>query len=384
MTPEARIAAAIEVLDVWLAGQRADAALKAWGRAHRFAGSGDRAAIRDHVFDAIRCKRSFAALGGAETGRGLMIGALRAAGHDPQEVFGAGGHAPDALTEAEAAFSPAPMPRAVSLDLPDWLIVPLEESLGADLEGFGRTGQSRAPVFVRVNLQKTDRAGAQDILAAEGIETHPVNGVETALEVTTFPRRIAGSTALRKGLIELQDAHSQAVTLGLPPAKRVLDYCAGAGGKALSLAAQGAEVSAHDIAPERMADLPNRAARAGADVVILKTQNLHKMPPFDMVFCDAPCSGSGTWRRDPEEKWRFHDKALRDVLEAQVGVLEAAKSRVTPEGLLVYVTCSVLRAENEAQIAAFLTRNPGWRLIESRRWPMGPGGDGFFRATLAK
>lgn len=376
MTPEGRVAAAIDVLDDWLAGARADRALTSWGRAHRFAGSKDRAAIRDLVFEAIRCKRSFAALGGAETGRGLMLGRLRASGVAPESIFGVGRFGPAAISDADPDGHPPS--GAAALDAPDWLAPKVQASLHDAADGFWRANQTRAPVFLRAR----DRDRAAAALLAEGIGCTPHPEVGTALEVTENPRRVAGSQAMQNGEVELQDAHSQDSVLTLPPAKRILDYCAGAGGKALALSARyDAPVVAHDVSLARMEALPDRARRAKADITRCLTKDLPKAA-FDMVFCDAPCSGSGTWRRDPEGKWRLTEQDLEEVQQAQREVLTAASAHMTPEATLVYVTCSVLEDENEAQVRWAEEALPHLSCIETRRWPVGPSGDGFFRAVF--
>ena len=391
MTPAARIAASIEVLDAWLGGVGPDAALRAWGRGHRFAGSGDRAAIRDHVFDAIRCRRSFAGIGGADTGRGLMIGALRVAGVDPSRVFGAGGHAPPALAAAEMGPMRQLSPQE-ALDCPDWLWPMLRADLGPEAEAHLKAAQSRAPIQLRVNPLRGDRDGAIAALAKDGIEAQVHAEVTTALTVTRNARRVTGSAAYQGGLVDLQDAHSQAVVVDLgdrlPAPARALDYCAGAGGKSLALAAlphlQSGGVVAHDVAPERMTDLPSRAARLGAKVALCQPEELEAAQRFDMVLCDAPCSGSGTWRRDPMAKWTLSRERLGQLTWIQDEVLDRSATLVSDGGVLVYVTCSVLGVENEARAEAFLQRTAGWSMVKSQRWPMGDGGDGFFRAIFAR
>lgn len=387
MTPAARIAAAIPILDEILAGTAAEKALVGWARRSRFAGSGDRAAVRDHVFDALRRRRSLAALGGAESGRGLMIGLLRDAGRDPSEVFDGAGHGPAALTAEEAAWRPAEMPRGVRLDCPDWLLPLFEESLGAAAEDALEALRHRAPVFARVNLSKGSREAAIADLAAAGIEAVAHPEVATALEITGNARRLQASGAFREGRIEVQDAASQAAVLALPLGNgmRVLDYCAGGGGKALAIAdrIQG-EVVAHDIDPGRMADLPARAARAGARIALARTLELGRLAPFDVVFCDAPCSGSGTWRRTPEAKWRLTPERLSALTAMQDEVLEAAAGLVRPGGVLGYATCSVLRQENEVRVERFAAGRPEWRVEVPLRRAPDAGGDGFFLALLGR
>lgn len=389
MTPGARLSAAIEVLDRLRAGAAAEPALTAWARASRFAGAGDRLAVRDLVYAALRCRRSHAALGGAETGRGLVLGGLVEAGQDPEALFTGAGHAPPPLTGPERAHLAAPpplLPEAVALDCPDWLVAVLKGSLGADFAPVLQRLRTRAPVFLRVNRQRADPAAAIAALAAEGIAAVPHPLAPTALEVTANARRVQGSAAYRGGLVELQDASSQAVAEALPLAagQRVLDLCAGGGGKALALAARApaAQLFAHDAAPHRMRDLPRRAARAGARVTILDRPEA--AGPFDLVLADVPCSGSGAWRRQPEAKWTLTPARLAALGAAQAAILDRAAGLVAPGGLLAYATCSLIEAENGAQVAAFLDRRRGWDLRRALRLTPLSGGDGFYLALLTR
>lgn len=387
MTPGARVAAAIELLDLWLAGGAPEQLLTSWARGHRFAGSGDRAAIRDHVYEAIRCRRSFAALGGAETGRGLMLGALRARGEDPAAVFTGEGHAPAALAPGELPdIALEDLPDAVRLDVPDWLVSSLKQSLGVEYSSIMGTLRARAPVFLRVNAVKGMREDAQEALAAEGIATRPHMLSPMALEVTEGARKIQNSNAFRGGLVELQDVASQALVDELPvtPGEKVLDYCAGGGGKSLALAARGAEVVAHDVESRRMADLPVRAARAGIAVKTVTTKAAPDAGPYDLVFADAPCSGSGAWRRSPQGKWALTAERLDQLCAIQAGILDEIAPLVAPGGALGYATCSLLDAENGTQIRAFLARHPDWHLQSERRFTPRDGGDGFYVAVLTR
>ncbi|GGE27342.1 SAM-dependent methyltransferase [Primorskyibacter flagellatus] len=390
MTPEARVAAAIDILDLILGGEPAEKALTAWARRSRFAGSGDRATIRDHVFDALRCRRSHAALGGAETGRGLMLGALIAAGQDPAGVFTGQGHAPAPLSAAEAgraATAPdtlsAAMTEAEACDIPDWLWPQWQASLGDRAAETAKLQRSRAPVFLRVNLRRTSPAAATRALADEGIVAIPHPLADTALEVTEGARRIAGSAAYREGLVELQDAASQAVTAALPLADgmRVLDYCAGGGGKTLAMAGRvRAGFTAHDANPARLNDLKPRAARAGVPVTVTARPEGR----FDLVLCDVPCSGSGSWRRAPEGKWLLDRDGLDHLCEVQSAILDRTAPMVAEGGTLAYVTCSVLNCENDDRVADFLSAHPGWRQAARHQWLPGDGGDGFFLSCLKR
>ncbi len=380
MTPGARAAAAISVLDRVLAGEAAEKALTNWGRASRFAGSGDRAAVRDIVFEALRRRRSAAARGGGLTGRGLVLGLMRATGQEA--LFSGEGHAPAPVGPADAARDPD---EAEALDLPDWLIPALRESQGDALGPVAAALRLRAPVFVRVNTRKASREAAQAALAAEGITAVPHPLAETALEVTGQARKLQTSQAYLTGQVELQDAASQAVALALPltDGMRVLDHCAGGGGKTLAMGARaGLTLFAHDIAPRRMADLPNRARRAGIAVRLIDRPESDA--PFDLVLVDAPCSGSGSWRRDPEGKWALTPDRLGAVLAQQSAILDRAAAMVGPKGALAYATCSILSAENGVQIDQFLTRQSGWCRTHEQSFSPLSGGDGFFLCVLTR
>ena len=331
MTPGARVQAAIEILDRIIGGMPAEQALTGWARRSRFAGSKDRAAVRDHVFQTLRCRRSHACLGGAETGRGLMLGKLRAEGADPDAVFTGQGHAPAPLTVAERQAGRTPASEGERLDLPDWLVPMFHASLGPTAETAARLLQRRAPVTLRVNIRLNSAREAIEILKESGIETSPVESVETALAVQEGGRQITASRAYLEGRVELQDASSQAAmaAIPLPAGARVLDFCAGGGGKVLALAARGeGKWFAHDVDAGRMRDLPDRAARAGVAVTCLGPGTAGREAPFDVVLCDVPCSGSGTWRRSPDAKWRLTPDRLEELVGLQAGILQEASTLV--------------------------------------------------------
>lgn len=380
MTPAARLSAAIQILDRILAGNNAEQALTNWGRANRFAGSGDRYALRDLVFDALRCRRSYACLGGGLTGRGIILGGLRAHGQDVAALFTGQGYAP-AIVDGEAAGVPV---GPVALDVPDWLAGRLEASLGAEYSAVMQALKRRAPVFLRVNLARISLDVMAARLAEDGIVTRPCPMVNTALEVVENERKVQHNAAYLDGLIELQDAASQAViaALDLRPGLRVLDYCAGGGGKTLAMAARGVTLFAHDAHPQRMKDLATRAARAKATVSIV--QNPADTAPYDLILMDVPCSGSGSWRRDPQGKWALTEAKLRETLALQASILDRCQAMVKPQGALAYVTCSLLQDENEAQVSAFVARHGGWRVTLQRRFSPLQGGDGFFVALLTQ
>ena len=384
MTPGARVAAAIGVLDAVRAGEAAEKTLTGWARGARYAGSKDRAAVRDHVFDVLRRWRSCGALGGGEDGRHLMIGALRADGIDPRVVFTGEGHAPAALTGVELAGGHAPS-GLDAMDLPDWLWPYFETSLGASAKGAAEMLRHRAPVMLRVNQRRGAVPQAQACLAAEGVETVTVDIASTALRVISGERKVARTEAYAEGLVELQDGSSQAAMelLEVAEGARVLDYCAGGGGKVLAFAARSeATWYAHDIAPQRMNDLPARATRAGVEVARVESDAITSAAPYDLVLCDAPCSGSGTWRRSPEAKWRLTPGRLEDLTQIQYDILVKTAPLVAEDGCLAYATCSVFKRENEAVVERFLEEHPAWTRARQRVWPISDMGDGFCLTQL--
>lgn len=383
MTPAARVQTAIEILDRIRVGEAAEKALTSWSRRSRFAGAKDRAAIRDHVFDVLRQWRSTAALGGGEAGRNRMIGLLRAQGVDVETLFTGGPHAPAVLTEDERACGTAPE-GAEAWDLPDWLAERFAQDLGPAAKTAALALRQRAPVFVRANLLKCTREQAQARLLSEGVTAmaHPM--ASTALEITEGARGLARTQAYEQGWVELQDAASQAVVALIPidGASRILDYCAGGGGKTLALAARapGAALQAHDADPGRMSDLPARASRAGAKVTLVDRPK----GTFDIVMADVPCSGSGAWRRAPEGKWRLTPARLDELVRIQAQILDTCAALVAEGGWLAFATCSLLRGENEDQVSAFLARNPGWSVGPQQRFMPQDGGDGFFISCLTR
>jgi 16S rRNA (cytosine967-C5)-methyltransferase len=259
----------------------------------------------------------------------------------------------------------------------------LQASLGADFAGVMGAMQRRAPVFVRVNVARMTIEAAQQRLANEGIATQFRPDVKTALEVTQNERKIALSRCYLDGLIDLQDLSSQAViqALSLAPHLHVLDYCAGGGGKTLAMAAHLQNpVHVHDAEPRRMGDLPGRATRARARVTIVAKPK----GPYDLVLADAPCSGSGSWRRDPAGKWALTPARLAQLTNVQAQVLDAAAPFVAAHGTLAYATCSLLMRENQGAIDAFLMRQKGWQQTAQHHWTPLSGGDGFFLALLKR
>jgi 16S rRNA (cytosine967-C5)-methyltransferase len=394
MTPAARIQAAIDVLDRWrAASEGVDRVLAAWGRANRYAGSGDRRAIGDLVYDALRRLRSSAWGAGAgdpPTGRDLLLGSLLLDERDPGDFFTGLGYAPAPLTEVESNRLGQPLaaaPRAVRLDIPDWLAPRLSGVSGATLDLMRR----RAPLHLRVNLLRSDVSRAIAALAQDQICAEPGPLSPTCLTVESGVNAVAHSAAYREGLVEIQDASSQVAAdySRAQPGETILDYCAGGGGKTLALAAatgNNSHIHAHDISESRLAQLPDRAERARALISLLAPGRMAELDGrCDLVFVDAPCTGSGAWRRNPDAKWRLTEAALAAYLETQDSVLASAARAVKPGGRLVYATCSILTDENQDRVAAFLSAHPEFH---PGRPPLSltpiDGGDGFFACELLR
>ncbi|GAB5446372.1 RsmB/NOP family class I SAM-dependent RNA methyltransferase [Gymnodinialimonas sp.] len=384
MQPAARYAAAIEVLDAWRDGAPVEQALTRWARGARYAGSKDRAAVRDHVFDVLRQKGACEAFGGT-TGRGMILGLVRLQNLDVDSIFSGMGHAPEPLSDAEkGADLPALDP---AMNVPDWVLPLLAPRAPDALPSLLSTFAHRAPLWLRVNLKRGTRDDAARALAEDGILTRPHAQVKTALEVTEGARRLRQASAYLTGGVEPQDLSVQSAIqrVDWPYEGMILDYCAGGGGKALAIADRTrAQIFAHDALPQRMADLEPRAARAGVVITTLAPDEVQARAPFDVVLTDVPCSGSGTWRRDPEAKWRLTPQVLDALVKTQCEILDHAADLVRPGGRLIYMTCSLFEAENEAQITAFLTRHKGWRAGLSHIDTPLTASDGFFTAELLR
>lgn len=384
MTPGARYAAAIEILDRTMEGAPAERELTSWARGNRFAGSKDRAVIRDIVFDGLRNLRSYAHLSGLDGARGVLIGRVLALGETPQSVFNGQGYAPALLDAHELDMVAAPKPdmsRAVSLDVPDWL-----EPLFSRDDDYALL-KSRAPIDLRVNLHKSDLSRAKTSLAREGIEVDMLDTVPTALRVRGETRKVPQTAAYLNGSVELQDAGSQALVLALdiPDAGKVLDYCAGGGGKTLAMAALASpdvNFYAYDGDPKRLKALKDRAKRAGVQVQSVVHDPAKSDETYDLVVLDVPCSGSGAWRRTPDAKWKISPERLAELTQVQAEILNNTKGLVGEGGALAYMTCSLFAQENEQQIDRFLKANPTWKQEKSQHIPLAGGTDGFFISIL--
>ena len=385
MTPGAHIAAAIEVLDQILAGKNAEVSLIKWGRSNRFAGSGDRYAIRDIVYDALRQKNSLTKRSKNISGRSWIIALLKKREVNLDEYFGTTRYSPPKIKKWELELLPIENESDL-YDIPDWLWPKWKASLGIKAIEVADTLKERANIFLRVNIIKGTREDAIQALEKDGIisKFHPT--VSTALIVNKGTRKIKNSEAYNIGLVELQDASSQASVLKLNIDQNgpILDFCAGGGGKSLALSAYlNKPIFAYDANFERMKDLPNRARRSGANIRVIKSNDLKKSH-YGIVFCDAPCSGSGSWRRDPEGKWSLTLQDYERLLTLQENILATASQLVKPNGNLVYATCSILKDENEAQIQKFLKNTNDWELRREKFSIPSELGDGFYFCILKR
>ena len=385
MTPGAHIAAAIEVLDQILAGKNAEVSLIKWGRSNRFAGSGDRYAIRDIVYDALRQKNSLTKRSKNISGRSWIIALLKKRELNLDEYFGTTRYSPPKIKKWELELLPIENESDL-YDIPDWLWPKWKASLGIKAIEVADTLKERANIFLRVNIIKGTREDAIQALEKDGIisKFHPT--VSTALIVNKGTRKIKNSGAYNIGLVELQDASSQASVLKLNIDQNgpILDFCAGGGGKSLALSAYlNKPIFAYDANFERMKDLPNRARRSGANIRVIKSNDLKKSH-YGLVFCDVPCSGSGSWRRDPEGKWSLTLQDYERLLSLQENILATASQLVKPNGNLVYATCSILKDENKAQIQKFLENTNDWALKKEKFSIPSELGDGFYFSILKR
>jgi 16S rRNA (cytosine967-C5)-methyltransferase len=383
MTPSARLSASIDILSDIEARHRPGAdALKDWGLSHRFAGSGDRAAIAGLVYDALRRKASAAFLMGYESARANIIGMLRLQrGLDTaaiESLFDGARFAPAPLSETETRAlegSLAQAPAHVQGDYPEWLDPYFTRVFGAERSAEGEALAQRAPLDLRVNTLIADRGKAAAALAHLGVTSTPWSpvGLRIAAAPDAKSPAIQSEPAFLKGMIEVQDEGSQlAALLGAARAgEQVVDLCAGAGGKTLALAAmmeKRGQVYATDFDKRRLAPIYARLERAGArNVQIRSPKGRHDDSPdpladlqgrIDLVLIDAPCTGTGTWRRNPDAKWRMRPGALEQRVIEQADVLERAVPLVKPGGRIVYVTCSVLAEEGSDQVVALRQRHP--------------------------
>jgi 16S rRNA (cytosine967-C5)-methyltransferase len=460
VTPSARLAAAASVLDSIAQGrQPAEAVLKAWGAANRYAGSKDRRAIADRVYKVLRARGRLSwIMGGREDGRALVIGSLAALDgltlEEIEALHSGDGYGPRPLSKQERSRI-----TAGEGELPGWVAAGLPEFVVEDFKAiYGEAWkdeawalmQPRAPIDLRVNPAKASVNEVQAELAAAGLDPLPTRHSAWGLRLASEPPpNVQALEAFREGRIEIQDEGSQIVCAlaGAAPGMTVVDYCAGGGGKTLGLAqamfpsplageggsrsetdgvavqparaddvqerspwtqpphssgsaahlprragkeAEG-RLIASDVVAKRLENIRPRLARAGVEAELrLIGQNGGGMEDLngqaDLVFVDAPCSGSGTWRRRPEDAWRLTTEEVERLHALQVRILGQAAKLVKPGGRLAYVTCSMLSRENEASADAFEAAHPDFAPVGARRRlsPASTQTDGFFFALYER
>ncbi len=377
-----RIAAAIEVLgDVTTRHQPVKSAVRDWGKRARYAGSTDRAWVSGLVLDALRRRNSLAHAMQDDSPRGVVLGALAQAwGWDIRRIDGAMDepHAPAALTLKERehlVMAPdVEAPAHVLGDYPEWLAPHLQRVFGENAVIEAQAMACRASVDLRINTLKADAERAAAPLRSVQAEPSPWLNHAVHIPARDPTRREAALDripAYSKGWVEVQDAGSQiaAAVANVTPGEQVLDFCAGGGGKTLALAAAmtgKGQVFAYDIDGRRLSALIPRLKRSGAhNVQLLHPDTPNVLAPLeaamDCVFVDAPCTGTGTWRRRPDSKWRVKPAALEARMAQQNEVLRGAARYVRPGGRLIYVTCSFLMEEDEDRVSDFLLDRPDFK-----------------------
>lgn len=379
MRPAARLQAAIEIIaDITTHHRPAATALMEWGRNHRFAGSGDRSAIGTLVYDALRSRGSSAHFMGSEDPRALVLGGLREQGifiSDIAALCDGAQHSPAPLTPDESkrlehadTEGAAPWARG---NFPQWLYPSLLRAFGDRAISQTRAMARRAPLDIRVNTLKSNRDNVLAALSQFGASVTTLSPIGARVPAPGSAARqphLESESAHGKGWFEVQDEGSQiaAALACAKPGLRVLDLCAGAGGKTLALAAgmnNLGTIAAYDADKKQLRPIFERLTRSGAtNVEVLEGGDENALvahgPTFDRVFVDAPCSGSGTWRRRPDAKWRMKPPHLAARMADQVKVLNTAARMVKPGGRLIYVTCSILPEENTDQVVRFLADHP--------------------------
>lgn len=384
-----RLAGAIEVLADIEARRRPVAdALKDWGLAHRFAGSGDRAAIGNIVYDALRMKLSHAWLMDDDSATALGYAVmLRQWGKTPEQLaqeFDGDKFAPPPLSEdsinALKSRSLADAPLYIQGDIPEWVQPSLVAAFEDDWLRQAKALNERPTLDLRANTLKANRDKVLKALEETGAVATRIARQGIRIPAGEGPSRLPNVTAelsFQKGWFEVQDEGSQIVAdlAGATEGEQILDYCAGGGGKTLAMAASmnnKGQVHAFDADRKRLAPIIERLKRAGT-----RNVQVHDRPAglnafrdkFDRVLVDAPCTGTGTWRRRPDTKWRITQRNLEERVGQQAEALDQAKAFVRPGGELLYVTCSVLPEENERQVRRFCAENPEFSITSALdRW----------------
>ena len=426
MTPAARIAASIDLLEHVDGAPRrpADATANEFFRERRYIGSGDRRAVSDRAWFVLRARRRLtwwlARTGAAPVPRLMIAASLLLDGwvlSGVEQTFSGGQFAaPPLMTAEKSVLRPLEghtldhpdMPPAVRFEVPDWIYPQLEARFADSVESELAALSRPAPLDLRVNLLRGTREAAREALLAEGIPTEPTPLSPWGLRIPTR-RLVTTGAAFQSGLVEIQDEGSQLVAalVAAQPGMRVADWCAGAGGKTLAVAMtmeNRGHIVACDVHDKRLAACVHRLRRAGVHNVeqhLIATGDKwakRQAGKFDRVLVDAPCTGCGTWRRNPDARLRLTETDLSELVEKQAAILDTASRLVRLGGRLIYATCSLLPAENEAQIAGFLERHPDFTVLPAAEaWEGAPGAgpflsltplqhdtDGFFGAVLTR
>jgi 16S rRNA (cytosine967-C5)-methyltransferase len=394
MTPSARLAASIDLLAAMEAAPRkpADAVANSFFRERRYIGGGDRRAISGLVWDVMRGwrrlgwwlqKQNLPVSARLLCGARLVLDGMAVSA--VANLYAEGRYATGVLERHEwdgfiamqdKSLDSPDMPRAVRLELPDWLLPRLEETFGPALETEIKALSGEAPLDLRVNTLLADRAEARKALGREGLHAEPTPHSPWGLRLEgRLP--VTASAPFRDGRVEIQDEGSQLVAAmtAAGPEMRVLDYCAGAGGKTLAMAMMmnnRGHIVACDVSEPRLDGAVRRLRRAGVHNVERHLLGVtgdkwakRRARSFDRVLVDAPCSGTGTWRRNPDARFRTTETDLAELLVKQAAIMDRAAALVRPGGRMIYATCSLLKAENADQIHAFLARHPDFRLVPS-------------------
>lgn len=428
MRPGGRAAAAIDVLQAVLERhQPAAQALKDWARDHRFAGSADRSAIGNLVFDGLRRRNSLGHRMASDTPRAVILAAARESWPMGEAEFAAAmeeEHGPGALSAEESSRladsrDGPDLPIAIAGDIPQWLVPAFERAFGDRAAMEAAALARRAPIDLRANTLKAAREKSLRALAKFGAVAGPLSPLSIRIAAPRGDERapnVEAEAGFQRGWFEIQDAGSQvaALLVGAQAEMQVVDLCAGGGGKTLAMAAamqNRGQIYAHDRDRQRLKPIYERLQRAGVrNAQVIAADEPGRLAGLaghvDRVLVDAPCSGSGSWRRKPDAKWRLSERQLAARIVDQAALLDAAADFVKPGGRLVYVTCSLLPEENDDQIAAFLERRSDYRRCDMREvWretigteppgdalgegtatltPARHGTDGFFIAVLGK
>lgn len=422
MTPAGQLAAAIDLLAAIEAdGRPADATANHFFRTRRFIGAGDRREVSTLVWGVLRARRHLGwwlqHFGAPETPRLLLAVQAIFTGmtlHKISMAFTAGRYGPPPLSAEESiilekfaghTLEHPNMPDAVKYEVPDWILPRLAAQFGPALAAEMAAMGQPAPLDLRINALKTTREAALAALAREGLAAMPTPFSPWGLRLAGR-QSITQGTAFQDGLVEIQDEGSQLIALlvDAKPGMRVVDYCAGAGGKTLAIAMtmeNKGHIIACDVSAPRLEGAIKRLRRAGvhnAESHLLESGDKwskRQAQKFDRVLVDAPCTGTGTWRRNPDARVRLTETDLAELRAKQAMILDQAQKLTKPGGKLVYATCSLLNDENEAQVESFLARYPDFKPVPVtapealagrylRLTPRAHGTDGFFAAIMVR